>query len=769
MKSMLTVLLSIAAFFFFNGTIDLNNLLNYANQPIPNFVNGNRDNTPNNNRITDMGATLGRVLFYDKNLSANNTIACASCHKQEFAFGDNEVQSVGLHGELTGRHSMRLVNARFAQENRFFWDERAATLEDQTTQPIQDHIEMGFSGQDGDPNFNDLINKLSEIDYYQQLFTETYGDSQITEDRMQRALAQFIRSMQSFDSKYDAGLAQTQNLNANFPNFTAQENLGKQIFMAPPNRNGAGCQACHRAPTFDINPNSNNNGVIGVAGNPNAIDLTNTRAPSLRDMVNPQGQLNGPFMHDGSLTSLLAVINHYDQITVDPRNNNLDNRLRRGGGNGQNLNLSQAEKDALVAFLRTLTGSNIYTDERWSNPFDAVGNLVVLNGSLVDADNDGFSVEEDCDDLNASINPNAVEIPNNDIDENCDGITLIIDNDNDGFNSSIDCNDNDAAIHPDAEEILDNNIDENCDGVAEVSTIADNDNDGFNENEDCDDNNPNIHPGATEVLDNNIDENCDGIIGVTQEIDNDNDGFNSAEDCDDNNASIHPDATDIPDNGIDENCDGIDAVTTVVENDCPTPTGIRISTRNNRRGSIQWDNVGNRASYLLQLRVQGATEWLISSQTRRNRINLSGPPNTYEIQIQTICQDGSVSEFSPIETFTVIGRNNNLITTAAATASRSSTATDLDLIIPELEPILTMQLSPNPVQDILNLQYETTKSTSIRIQHISGKVVLEQELGTGIISHAIDCAAFDTGIYLLVIQEKGQQAIVQKFVKEAAY
>jgi len=96
-----------------------------------------------------VSATLGRVLFYDKQLSANGAIACASCHKQEFAFSDTAQQSVGLNGGLTGRHSMRLVNSRFADEVRFFWDERASSLEDQTTQPIQDHVEMGFSGENG--------------------------------------------------------------------------------------------------------------------------------------------------------------------------------------------------------------------------------------------------------------------------------------------------------------------------------------------------------------------------------------------------------------------------------------------------------------------------------------------------------------------------------------------------------------------------------------------------------------------------------------------
>lgn len=362
-----------------NGTIDLNELFNYADQDIPPYVV--RDNTPMANPISDAGATLGRVLFYDVNLSANNAVACAHCHKQEFAFGDNRQLSVGLNGGLTGRHSMRLINARFADENRFFWDERAVSLEDQSTRPIQDHVEMGFSGTEGDPGIDSLINKLSDISYYQELFTFVYGSPEITELKMQLALAQFIRSIQSFDSKYDAGLAATQgDPNQPFPNFTPLENQGKMLFQTPPGTGGAGCAGCHRPPTFDIDPNTMNNGVIGVAGDPTATDLTNTRAPSLRDLLNPAGIPNGPFMHDGSMPDLMTVINHYDNINFNPAiNPNLDPRLIGGpGGQGQNLGLTQAEKNALVAFLATLSGVNVYTDARWSNPFAPDGELEII-------------------------------------------------------------------------------------------------------------------------------------------------------------------------------------------------------------------------------------------------------------------------------------------------------------------------------------------------------------------------------------------------------
>lgn len=353
----------------FGDNINLSSLENYASQTIPAYIT--KDNS-GANRITNAGATLGRVLFYDKALSVSNTIACGSCHKQEMAFGDSVIQSIGVNGPTT-RHSMRLVNARFTQDIRFFWDKRASSLEDQTTQPIQNHNEMGYSGLNGDPDINALIAKLQAIGYYKELFKFVYGDATITQARLQNALAQFIRSIQSFDSKFDAGMALTTNLNQNFPNFTAQENAGKSLFLNPPSPpgtvvTGAGCQGCHRAPEFDIDPNARNNGIIGVAGSATLTDITNINPPSLRNLLNPAGNPNGLYMHNGCFNNLLAVINHYNQIIVDPVNTNLDARLFKGN-QGQSLRLSQAQKDDIMAFLATLSGKDVYTNRKWANPF----------------------------------------------------------------------------------------------------------------------------------------------------------------------------------------------------------------------------------------------------------------------------------------------------------------------------------------------------------------------------------------------------------------
>ena len=356
----------------FGSSIDLENLANYANQAVPTYIT---KNNAQGNLITDKGATLGRVLFYDKKLSSNNTISCSNCHIQANAFGDVAVASQGVNG-TTGRHSMRLINVRFANEAKFFWDERAINLEAQTSMPIKDHGEMGFSGQNGDQSFSDLIVKLNAVGYYRELFKFAYGTEEITETKIQTALSQFIRSIQSFDSKYDVGRALASNDGAQFANFTAQENQGKSLFLTPPTFNasgvrtsgGLGCAGCHRAPEFDIDPNTRNNGIIGNI-NGIGIDVTNTRAPSLRDLVKLDGTTNGPMMHTGVITTLQQAIGHYGTINIAPGNNNLDPRLRPGGV-GQQLNLTATEVNSVIAFLRTLSGSDVYTNPKWSNPFN---------------------------------------------------------------------------------------------------------------------------------------------------------------------------------------------------------------------------------------------------------------------------------------------------------------------------------------------------------------------------------------------------------------
>jgi cytochrome c peroxidase len=355
----------------FGTNINLNALDNYARQTVPNYIQKNNFNM----NLSDAKAMLGRVLFYDNKLSIDSSVSCATCHQQQFAFSDTSSPSKGVKNGLTGRQSMRLVNVRYAAESKFFWDERAASLEQQTTQPIKDHAEMGFSGIDGRPEFNQLMSNLSNTNYYQELFKFVYGDATISETRIQESLSHFIRSIQSFDSKYDIGRAMVNNNNQNFPNYTPQENMGKNLFNTPPvfdaNSNrisgGLGCNGCHNAPEFDIDPNTGNNGIVGKL-NATGIDITNTRAPTLRDLVNPSGVPNTPMMHTGIIKTLQAAIGHYGTINIAPGNNRLDPRLRPNGI-GQKLNLTATEVNAVIAFLKTLSGTALYQDKNWSDPF----------------------------------------------------------------------------------------------------------------------------------------------------------------------------------------------------------------------------------------------------------------------------------------------------------------------------------------------------------------------------------------------------------------
>ncbi len=308
------------------------------------------DNTPASNITTNAGATLGRVLFYDRRLSANDRVSCSSCHQQQFAFSDTARLSHGFAGGFTGRHSMGLANARFYASARFFWDERAASLEAQVLQPIQDATEMGMTL----PN---VIAKLSATTYYPALFTAAFGTSDITSDRVSLALSQFVRSLVSVNSKFDRafGVNGVPNFAATF---TAQELAGQDLF------NGrAGCARCHgtNAHISDGVHNTGLDATITDAGAGNG----RFKAPSLRNIA-----VRPPYMHDGRFQTLEQVVAFYDNGVQN--NPGLDNRLRGGGGgNGPplRLNLSAAERASLVAFLGTLTDNTFLTDVRFSNPF----------------------------------------------------------------------------------------------------------------------------------------------------------------------------------------------------------------------------------------------------------------------------------------------------------------------------------------------------------------------------------------------------------------
>ena len=297
--------------------------------------------------------TLGRVLFYDTRLSANNTTACGSCHRQEHAFAEPARFGKGFDGKLTERNVPSLVNLRYYARGRFFWDERARSLEDQVLIPIQSKTEMG-------QELAKLTETLAGDEHYPGLFKKAFGYEKVTGDRVGKAVAQFLRSLVSYQSKYDEGRAKARSVRDDFDNFTAEENRGKSVFM----NNCATCHLNQGQEAHFVLDRPLNNGLDADIKNSDGgvgdISLKGTelglfKSPSLRNV-----ELTAPYMHDGRIDTLEKVIDHYAR---DIKNHpNLDGRARRG-------NISNAEKAALVAFLKTLTDKKFITDPKFSDPF----------------------------------------------------------------------------------------------------------------------------------------------------------------------------------------------------------------------------------------------------------------------------------------------------------------------------------------------------------------------------------------------------------------
>ena len=344
-------------------TIDFANVANYAAPRLPAYFDRSvaaLDNTPAGNAVNDRVATLGRVLFYDLRLSTSNRASCAACHQQAFGFGDTMRFSNGINSSgTTNFHAMRLGNIRYWQPGTTFWDRRESSVELEASHPIRTAVEMGWSGPAG--NFDALIRKMAATKYYPDLFAWAFGSPAITEPRIQRALAQFVRAMISSSSKWDAGYARVfsptapnRALDVDLPNFTPQENRGRHLFMAGAGQGGAGCAACHMPPTFALSATARSNGL-------DAGEKRLFKAPSLRN-----AGLTGPYMHDGRFATLAEVVDFYDHGVQDGPA--LDDRLRRGGA-PQRLNLSATDRAALVAFLMTLNDPVLTKDARFSDPF----------------------------------------------------------------------------------------------------------------------------------------------------------------------------------------------------------------------------------------------------------------------------------------------------------------------------------------------------------------------------------------------------------------
>lgn len=343
--------------------IDFAQVANYAAPPLPAYFDGTvaaLDNSPASNPGDDRVATLGRVLFYDLRLSTNNRSSCAACHQQRIGFTDPLRFSNGIStAGTTDFHAMRLGNLRYWRPGSAFWDRRMPTAEAQASQPLHSLVEMGWGETAG--GIDALLRKMAATAYYPDLFAWAFGSATISEPRIQQALAQFVRAMVSHDSRWDAGYARVfsptapnRALDVDLPNFTAQENHGRHLFMISVDQGGAGCASCHRPPTFALAADARSNG----------LDAGETRlfkAPSLRSVG-----LSGPYMHDGRFATLAEVIDFYASGIQDGPA--LDPRLRDGGA-PRRLHLDATDRAALVAFLKTLDDPALTTDPRFGDPF----------------------------------------------------------------------------------------------------------------------------------------------------------------------------------------------------------------------------------------------------------------------------------------------------------------------------------------------------------------------------------------------------------------
>lgn len=320
--------------------------------------------------------TLGRVLFYDRQLSINNSVSCASCHKQEKAFADNVAFSRGFKSTLTTRNSMPIQNLQsfffttdgFSNESilfdrgfgpnfpgvSLFWDGREHNLGTMVLRPIVNHVEMGVRDLD------ELAAKLQAVPYYQDLFNKAYGTSEVTPNRISEALSMFAMSITSRNTKFDRARMGLERL-------SALEERGRQLFIETYE-----CNACHQtenptgyviAGTFaniGLQSEYQDNGVSQVTGN--ALDAGRFKIPSLRNVA-----LTGPYMHDGRFETLEEVVEHYSTGIQD--HPNLDARLLDEHGEPKIFNISEYDKKAIVAFLGSLTDRDMVTAKRFSNPF----------------------------------------------------------------------------------------------------------------------------------------------------------------------------------------------------------------------------------------------------------------------------------------------------------------------------------------------------------------------------------------------------------------
>lgn len=314
---------------------------------------------PEDNPMTVEGVELGRFLFYEKKLSGDNSMSCGSCHAPLNAFSDPNQFSTGIDGIQGSRNSMALINLGWNKF--FFWDGRAKTLEEQILMPVRDPIEMHEQW----PN---AIKKLQQDPNYRNRFFKAFGKTEIDSLDAAKAIAQFLRTMISGNSKFDVmykyenGLTLSASEQAIYNTITVSEWGGYDLFKS---LNGADCFHCHNGPLMQVQKFSNNGldatftdlGRGAITGNAN--DNGKFKVPTLRNI-----EFSAPYMHDGRLATLDDVINHYSHfIQISPTIDPLIEFASQGG-----VQLDAQEKSLIKQFLLTLSDEEFINNPAFKEP-----------------------------------------------------------------------------------------------------------------------------------------------------------------------------------------------------------------------------------------------------------------------------------------------------------------------------------------------------------------------------------------------------------------
>lgn len=307
--------------------------------------------TSPDNPQTVEGVALGRKLFFEKSLSGNGTQSCASCHSPEFAFSDSRQFSIGIDGSLGTRNSMPLFNLAWNYDQNFFWDGRAKTLEEQVFEPVTNPIEMNNT-------WEKAVASLQSNSQYPGMFEKAFGTPVIDSVLVSKAIAQFLRTLVSGNSRFDRYLLGTGTL-------TDSEINGFNVFMS---EDKGDCFHCHGNafnPLWTDNLFRNNGldktfadlGLGEITGDPR--DNGKFKTPSLRNLA-----YTAPYMHDGRFATIDEVIDHYSEglvysETIDP----LMKAIAQGG-----VQLSDSDKTDLKAFILSLSDPGFIENPDFQNP-----------------------------------------------------------------------------------------------------------------------------------------------------------------------------------------------------------------------------------------------------------------------------------------------------------------------------------------------------------------------------------------------------------------